>query len=90
MSLTAAMFALAMLAWYALCVQLQAHHVVIWGALLLVALVPVWGSIADSVSVALLPIGAATIICGVMDHFALVRGFGPAGRFDVADANAGR
>ena len=89
-SLVAAMFALAMLTWYALCVRLQAHHVVIWGALLLLALVPVWGSMSDSVSVALLPIGAATIICGVMDHLALVRGFGPAGRFDVADAHAGR
>jgi hypothetical protein len=89
-SLVAAMFALAMLTWYALCVRLQAHHVVIWGALLLLALVPVWGSMTDSVSVALLPIGAAMIICGIMDHLALVRGFGTPGRFDAAHAHAGR
>jgi hypothetical protein len=89
-SLVAALFAVAMLTWYTLCVHLQAHHVVIWGGLLIVALVPVWGSFADDASVALLPIGAATIINGVMDHWALVRGFGSPRRFDVADAHVGR
>jgi hypothetical protein len=88
-SLLAALFAVGMLTWYTLCVQLQAHHVVIWGGLLLVALIPVWGALTDSISVALLPIGAATIICGVLDHVALVRGFGSPGRFAVADAHVG-
>jgi len=89
-SLVAALFAVAMLTWYALCVQLQAHHVVIWGGLLIVALVPVWGSFADEISVALLPIGAATIICGVMDHRALVRSFGSPRALDIADTHVGR
>jgi hypothetical protein len=89
-SLVAALFAVAMLTWYTLCVQLQAHHVVIWGALLIVALVPVWGSFADGVSVALLPIGAATIMCGVMDHHSLVRRFGSPHGVEVADTHVGR
>ena len=89
-SLVAGLFAVAMLTWYARCVQLQAHHVVIWGGLLIVALVPVWGSFADDISVALLPIGAATIICGVMDHWALVRGFGSPHGVEVADTHVGR
>jgi hypothetical protein len=89
-SLVAALFAVAMLTWYTLCVQLQAHHVLIWGGLLIVALVPVWGSFADDISVALLPIGAATIICGVMDHWALVRSFGSPRGLDTADTRVGR
>ena len=56
---------------------------------LLVALVPVWGSFADGVSVALLPIGAATIMCGVMDHRSLVRSFGSPHGVEVADTHVG-
>jgi len=37
------------------------------------ALLPVWGTLADSVSVAWLPIGVATITAGIFDHRALVR-----------------
>jgi hypothetical protein len=88
-SLFAALFALAMLSWYALCVQLRAHHVAIWGALLLIALLPVWGSVADPISVAFLPIGAATMLTGALDHRSLVRGFGSAGELDVVDSHAG-
>lgn len=87
-SLFTALFAVAMLSWYALCVQLRAHHVVIWGALLLVALLPVWGSVTDPTSVAFLPIAAATMLTGILDHRVLVRGFGSAGESDVADSHA--
>lgn len=88
-SLFAALFAVAMLSWYKLCVQLRAHHIMVWGALLVAALVPVWGSLPDPISVAALPIGLAMIVTGVLDHRALVRGFGPARHADVADSYAG-
>ncbi|MDQ6934264.1 MAG: hypothetical protein M3130_03080 [Actinomycetota bacterium] len=76
-SLFAALFAVAMLAWYALCVDLRTHHVLVWGTLFVAALLPVWGSFADPVSVAWLPIAAATILGGLLDHRELARGFGP-------------
>ncbi len=75
-SLFACSFALAMLAWFAICVGLRTHHIVIWGSLLIVGLLPVWGDLPDKVSVAWLPIGVATIAAGLFDHRALVRTFG--------------
>jgi hypothetical protein len=75
-SLLACSFALAMLAWFAICVGLRTSHVVIWGALLIVGLIPMWGDLADKVSVAWLPIGVATIAAGIFDHLALVRAYG--------------
>jgi hypothetical protein len=74
----AAAFALAMLAWFAICVGLRMRHLIIWGALLVTALLPVWGALADKLSVAWLPIGVATILAGIFDHRALVRAYGPA------------
>jgi hypothetical protein len=74
----AAAFALAMLAWFAICVGLRARHLIIWGSLLVAGLLPVWGALADKISVAWLPIGVATIAAGILDHRALVRAYGPA------------
>ena len=74
----AAAFALAMLAWFAICVGLRARHLIIWGALLVAGLLPVWEAMADKISVAWLPIGVATIAAGILDHRALVRAYGPA------------
>ncbi len=88
-SLFAAGFALAMLAWFALCVGLQTHHVVIWGALLVVGLLPVWGGQSDKVSVAFMAMGVACIAAGTFDHLALVRSFGRAGDPHVEDSNVG-
>ena len=79
----AALFAVAALLWYALRVQLRAHHVVVWGALLVSALVPVWDSPDDGISVAFLAIGVATILSGLLDHRALVAGFGAAKDLDI-------
>jgi hypothetical protein len=75
-SLFACSFALAMPAWFAICVGLRIHHIVIWGSLLIVGLLPVWGDLPDKVSVAWLPIGVATIAAGLFDHRALVHTFG--------------
>lgn len=74
----AAAFALAMLAWFGICVGLRMRHLIIWGALLVAGLLPVWGALADKISVAWLPIGVATIAAGILDHWALVRAYGPA------------
>ena len=74
----AAAFALAMLAWFAICVGLRMRHLIIWGALLVAGLLPVWEAMADKISVAWLPIGVATIAAGILDHRALVRAYGPA------------
>jgi hypothetical protein len=82
-------FALAMLAWFAICVRLRAHHLIVWGLLLAVGLLPVWDTLPDRVSVAWLPIGVATITAGILDHLALRRTFGPAKRHRVEAGNAG-
>jgi hypothetical protein len=86
-SVSAAAFALAMLAWFAICVGLKAHHLVIWGALLVAGLLPVWGTLPDKVSVAWLPIGVATVAAGSFDHRALVRAYGPAKDVNPENSN---
>jgi hypothetical protein len=88
-SLFAAVFALAMLAWFAITVGLRAHHLIIWGGLLVAGLLPVWGALSDRVSVAWLPIGVATITAGVFDHHALVRTYGPAKDLNAEHSNVG-
>lgn len=67
-SLFAASFAVAMLIMFAVQTGLRQHHVLVWGALLVVALVPFWDVFDDAVSVAWLPIGVATIVAGLLDH----------------------
>jgi hypothetical protein len=74
----AALFAVAALSWYALRVGLRPYHLITWGTLLACALVPVWGRPDDSISVAFLLIGVATMVSGFLDHRALVSAFGSA------------
>jgi hypothetical protein len=88
-SVSAAAFALAMLAWFAICVELRARHLVVWGSLLVAGLVPVWGTLPDKVSVAWLAIGAATVAAGIVDHRALVRAYGPAKDPNLEHGNVG-
>jgi hypothetical protein len=75
-SLFDALFGAAMLVWFAICVGLRADHVVVWGALIVIGLVPVWGGFDDRASVGWLPMGVAIIIAGLLDHLALTRSFG--------------
>lgn len=79
----AALFAVAALSWYAVRVQLRSYHFVVWGAVLVCALLPIWGPLGDSVSVAFLPIGVATMVSGFLDHRVLVAAYGPATDADV-------
>lgn len=70
-------FAVVMLVSYAIGIGLKAHHVVIWGALLVAGALPVWNG-ADPSNIGLVLAGVAIIVCGVFDHRLFVRTFGPA------------
>jgi hypothetical protein len=74
-------FAIAMGAGYALGSGLRAHHVAIFGALLVAGAIPVWDD--DAANVGLLLAGVAVAVTGVFDHRAFLHTFGPA-----ADAGA--
>ena len=81
-----ASFALLMLATYAAGAVLRTHHVIIFGSLAVVGLLPVWDG-ADPSNTGLVLVGAAIIATGILDHRLLVRTFGPPK--DLALSNAG-
>jgi hypothetical protein len=72
----AATFALVMLASYAIARVLRAHHAAVYGALLVAGALPVWHG-EDPSNTGLVMCGAAVIACGVLDHLAFKRTFGP-------------
>ena len=69
-------FPVVMLAGYAIGGALRTHHLVVWGLLLVAGALPVWTG-ADPSNVGLVLCGVAVIACGVLDHLAFVRTFGP-------------
>ena len=69
-------FAVVMFAAYALGGVLRPHHGAVYGTLLLAGALPVWDG-EDPSNVGLLLCGAALIACGVLDHLAFTRAFGP-------------
>jgi hypothetical protein len=69
-------FAAVMLITYAAGVGLRAHHVIVWGALLVAGALPVWNG-DDPSNAGLAMAGVAVIVCGVFDHRLFVRTFGP-------------
>ena len=71
-----AAFAALMLVYYAAVVGLRTHHVLIWGALLVAGLVPLWDG-PDPSNIGLVMAGVAAIVNGVCDHVTLVRAFAP-------------
>ncbi len=77
-SLFAVTFGAAMLLWSATCVGLRREHLLVWGALIIVGLLPLWGNLHDRASAGWLPVGVATVVAGILDHRALARTFGPA------------
>jgi hypothetical protein len=85
----AATFGLVMLVYHALVGGLKAHQTIVWGALLVAGLMPVWGG-ADPSNTALVLAGAATILAGVFGHRLLAQTFGsPIGpRLEDDDAGA--
>jgi hypothetical protein len=60
-------FGLGMLLSYAISPGLRAHHVAIWGGLLVAGAVPLWDG-ADPENTGLVLAGAAVAICGILDH----------------------
>jgi hypothetical protein len=73
---TAVTFALVMLISYGFGVGLKAHHVIVWGALLVAGAVPVWTG-ADPSNIGLVLAGVAVMVSGVFDHRLFVDTFGP-------------
>jgi hypothetical protein len=70
----ASAFALATLAYYAILVGLRPHHLVIWGAVLVAGLLPIWGGLGvDRDPLAMIPLGRATMVSGLLDQRVLAR-----------------
>lgn len=84
-------FALFMLISYAIYVGLRAHHVIIWGALLVAGALPVWnGANPSNISnVGLVLAGVAVMVSGVFDHRLFVHTFGSPGVLDREDSDVG-
>jgi hypothetical protein len=68
-------FAVIMLISYGLGVGLKAHHVIIWGTLLVAGALPVWDG-PDPSNIGLVMCGVALSVSGVFDHRLFVRTFG--------------
>ena len=79
------------LGYYAITVGIRAHHVVIWGSVLVASLVPLWGDprTTETLNAGLLIIGVAGIATGILDHRLLVRAFGSAGEVPLENDNVG-
>ena len=70
----ASAFALATLAYYAILVGLRPHHIVIWGAVFVAGLLPIWGGLGvDRDALAMIPLGLAAIASGLLDQRLLAR-----------------
>jgi hypothetical protein len=79
-------FALVMLISYAAGVGLKAHHVIIWGTLLVAGALPVWNG-ADPSNIGLVLAGVAVMVSGVFDHRLFVETFGPRKLLDREDGD---
>ncbi|HWH93954.1 MAG TPA: hypothetical protein VNT03_08830 [Baekduia sp.] len=83
-----ATFGALMLVYYSAVVGLRAHHVVIWGALLVAGALPLWDG-ADPSNIGLVLCGAAAIVNGVFDHRLLVRVLRASATPDLDGGHAG-
>ena len=84
---TAISFAVVMLVTVAMSVGLRAHHRVVFGALLLAGLIPVWERAGESGNAGLALAGVAVAVAGVLDHRLLVQTFGPSRGIDADHAD---
>lgn len=84
---TLASWAIGMLAFHAISTGLRAHHIVIWVAALVAGALPVWGHGLDRDAIAYLPIGAAIMVSGIIDHLYLLRTFRSFEHLDLEDSN---
>lgn len=81
-------FALVMLISYAIGVGLKAHHMIIWGALLVTGALPVWND-ADPSNIGLVLAGVALMVNGVFDHRLFVHTFGSPKVLDLEESDVG-
>ena len=72
---TAVTLSLVILLSYAAGRVLKAHHLIIWGTVLVVGAIPLWDG-ADPSNIGLAIVGAALMVNGVFDHLLFVRTFG--------------
>jgi drug/metabolite transporter (DMT)-like permease len=87
----AAAFAAATMVYYAILVGLREHHLVIWVTVFVVGLLPVWGDLGeDRDAIAMFPLGAALLLCGLFDQRALARAFAAITGTDHPDSDARR
>jgi hypothetical protein len=87
----AAALAAGFLSYYALTVGVKPHHAIIWGSLLVAAVLPVWGGLdlTDTSNVGLVLAGVAAMASGVFDHRFLVRSLEPAHKLNLRAGDAG-
>jgi hypothetical protein len=85
---TAATLAMVMLLSNAIYRTLKPHHWIIWGAVLVIGLVPVWDG-ADPSNVGLVIAGVGLMVTGIFDHRLLARTFGPAKGLNLRNGDAG-
>ena len=83
---TAVTFALVMLISYGIGIGLKAHHVIIWGIVLVAGALPVWNG-ADPSNIGLVIAGIAVIVTGVFDHRLFVHTFGSAKILEPEDGD---
>jgi hypothetical protein len=81
-------FALIMLISYAIGVGLKAHHVIIWGAVLVAGALPVWSS-PDPSNIGLVLAGVAVMVSGVFDHRLFVHTFGAPKTLGLEESDVG-
>ncbi|MYW05123.1 hypothetical protein [Streptomyces sp. SID3343] len=88
-STTLAAWSLGMLVFYATSAGLRAHHIAVWGSAFVAGILPIWGLGVDRDAVAYFPIGAATLVSGLLDHRLLVRTFRSYQDLNLEDGNGG-
>ena len=86
----ASAIALATLAYYAILVGLRSHHVIIWGAVFVAGLLPIWGGLgADRDPLAMIPLGLLLMLSGVLDQRLLARSFRQSGTEQLEGSRVG-
>lgn len=84
---TAVTLSLVILLSYAAGRVLKAHHLIIWGTVLVVGAIPLWDG-ADPSNIGLAIVGVALMVNGVFDHLLFVRTFGPPAGLEGKGDNA--
>ena len=84
---TAVTLSAAILLSYAAGRVLKAHHLTIWGAVLVTGAIPLWDG-PDPSNIGLAIVGVGLMLNGVFDHLLFVRTFGTPTAIEEKDDNA--